>query len=94
MDAPERPSDAELLRQFRVDYLHALELEDYLRINSIIVPQFWEHFAKYYYQYEKSWKDLSIASLPIRVMINPVEKRQAEIVWIEKVLKGQIGLIP
>jgi hypothetical protein len=94
MDAPEHLSDGELLQKFRVDYQQALEMEDYTRIYTIIVPQFWEHFAKYYHEYENSWKDLPIFHLPIHVMIDPMEKRQAEIGWVEQVLKGRIELAP
>jgi len=93
MDAPEHIEEAELLKKFRIDYLQALVLEDYMRINNIIVPRFWEHFAKYYQEYEKGWKDLSVSRLPIRLMIDPKERRRAELGWIDRVLKGQIDLI-
>ncbi len=92
MGGAEQLSDAELLQKFRVEYVQALELEDYLLINNTIVPKFWDHFAKYYHEYEASWKDLSISRLPIRIMIDPMEKRQAEIRWVEQVLKGRIDL--
>lgn len=93
MDAPAHIEEAELLKRFRVDYLQALELQDYIRINTVIVPQFWEHFAKYYQEYEKSWKDSSVFRLPIRLMIDPEEKRRAELGWIDQVLRGQIDLV-
>ncbi len=93
MDAPEHIEEAELLKRFRVDYLQALELEDYMRINTVIVPQFWEHFAKYYQEYEKGWKDLSVSRLPVRLAIDPQERRQAELGWIDQVLRGQIDLV-
>ncbi len=92
MDAPGRIEEAELLRRFRSDYQQALELRDYLRINTVIVPGFWEHFAKYYHEYEKGWKDLSVSHLPVHLMVDPKERRQAELGWIEQVLKGQIDL--
>lgn len=93
MEAPEHLSEADLLQKFRVDYLLALQLEDYIQINDIIVPRFWEHFGKYYREYEKSWKDLSVSRLPIHVMIDPTSMRRAELVWVEQVLKGRIDLI-
>jgi hypothetical protein len=93
MDAPEHVEEAELLKRLRIDYLQALELEDYTRINYIIVPRFWERFAKYYGEYEKSWKDLPVSRLHVRLMIDPKEKRWAELGWIDQVLKGQIDLI-
>ena len=93
MDAPEHIEEAELLKKFRIDYLQALALGDHMRIDTIIVPRFWEHFAKYYQEYEKSWKDLSVSRLPVRLMIDPKEKRRAELGWIDQVLRGQIDLI-
>ncbi len=93
MDAPEHIEEAELLRRFRIDYLQALTLQDYVRINTIIVPRFWEHFAKYYHKYEQGWKDLSVSHLPVHLMIDPKEKQRAELDWIEQVLKGHIDLI-
>ncbi len=92
MDAPENISEADLLRRFRIEYLQALELRDYVRINTVIVPRFWEHFAKYYHEYEKSWKGLSVSHLRVHLMVDPKEKRQAELGWIDQVLKGQIDL--
>jgi hypothetical protein len=92
MDATEHIEEAELLRRFRIDYLQALELQDYVRINTVIVPRFWEHFAKYYHEYEKNWKDLSVSHLPVHLTIDPKEKRRAELGWIEQVLRGQIDL--
>lgn len=92
MDEPEYMSDAEFLYVLRMDYIKALQSEDYLRIQNTIVPQFWKRFAKYYNEYEKSWKDLSVSHVPVHVVINPTDRRQAELGWIERVLKGQIDL--
>jgi hypothetical protein len=93
MDAPEHIEEAELLKRFRIDYLQALALGDHMRIDTIIVPRFWEHFARYYREYEKSWKELPVSRLPVRLMIDPKEKRRAELGWIDQVLRGRIGLI-
>jgi hypothetical protein len=94
MDASEHIEEAELLKRLRIDYLQALETEDYMRIDNIIVPRFWEHFAKYYREYEKSWKDVSLSRLPVRLMVDPKEKQQAELGWIDQVLRGKIDLMP
>ncbi|MGD0231060.1 MAG: hypothetical protein ABSC19_11990 [Syntrophorhabdales bacterium] len=94
MTGPGGLSDAELLYRLRIDYLEALRSRDYIRIEKTIVPQFWERFAAYYHQYENSWKDLSVSRLSVNVVIDPVEKRRAELGWMEQVLKGQIDLVP
>jgi hypothetical protein len=86
-------SDAEYLYKLRIEYLQAIQLEDYLRISSVIVPQFWERFGKYYEKYAGSWKSLSLSRLPVQVIIDPGKEREKELDWAEHVLKGQIDLI-
>jgi len=90
MDGIEKLSDPELLYKLRMDYLRALQTEDYTLINNVIIPQFWERFSKYYGEYERSWKNSSVSRLPISVVIDPMQNRQAELDWMEQVLKGQL----
>ena len=92
MDEPENLSDAELLYLLRLDYVQAIRAEDYYRIQDTIIPRFRKRFSKYYNEYEKSWKDLSASRMPIHVIINPKDRQQAELGWIELVLTGQIDL--
>jgi hypothetical protein len=93
MDTTENLSDAEFLAKLRIDYLQSLHLQDFAHINSVILPQFWARFSKYYEEYATSWKHLSLSRLPIRVLIDPKEQREMELDWTEQVLKGQINLI-
>jgi hypothetical protein len=93
MEDNESLSDVEYLYKLRIDYLQAVQLEDYSRINSVIVPRFWERFAKYYEEYVKTWKHLSLSRLPIQVVIDPGQQREKQLDWIEHVLKGQIDLV-
>jgi hypothetical protein len=88
----EHLSDEELLNSLRLDYFQALQSEDYYRIQNTIVPQFRERFAKYYDEYEETWKDVAGSRVPVKLAINPTERQQAELGWIELVLKGQIDL--
>ena len=94
VNEPEKLSDTELLYMLRMDYFEAIRSEDYYRIQATIVPTFRKRFAKYYNEYEKSWKNTSVPRLPVRVALNPTERQRAEIGWIERVLKGQIDLKP
>jgi hypothetical protein len=93
MEDIERLPDGEYLYKLRIDYLHAVQLEDYGRINSVILPRFWERFGKYYEEYAKTWKNLSLSRLPIQVVIDPNQQREKQMDWVEHVLKGQIELI-
>jgi hypothetical protein len=86
-------SDVEYLYKLRVDYVQALQLEDYVRIERVIVPEFWERFSKYYEEFAKTWKEVSLLRLPIQVVIDPAKERQTELDWAEHVLKGQIDLV-
>ncbi|OPY64821.1 MAG: hypothetical protein A4E57_03415 [Syntrophorhabdaceae bacterium PtaU1.Bin034] len=93
MEASENLSEVGLLQRLRVEYLQALQLGDYGRINSVIVPQFWEHFGKYYKHYEKSWRDVSLSRLPVFVITNPRNQREMELDWMDRVLRGQMDPI-
>ena len=64
MDAPEQESDLEVLMRLRMEYLKALQTEDYGRINTVIVPQFLKVFGRYYDSYARDWKNLSLLRLP------------------------------
>jgi hypothetical protein len=86
-------SDAEYLYKLRVDYIQALQLEDYSRIERVIVPEFWERFSKYYEEFARTWKEVSLLRLPIQVVIDPAKERQTELDWAEHVLKGQIEIV-
>ena len=90
MEGSNDMSDAEYLYKMRIEYLKAIQLEDYSRISSVIVPQFWERFGKYYEEYARSWKSVSFSRLPIQVIIDPGKEREKELDWAEHVLKGQI----
>jgi hypothetical protein len=90
MDGHPELSDPEFLYKLRLDYLRAMQTGDYTLINSVIIPQFRERFSKYYGEYEKSWKNPSVSRLPISVVIDPMQNRQAELDWMELVLKGQL----
>jgi hypothetical protein len=92
MDAPEQVPDAELLYVLRMDYAQALQQEDYGRINRVIVPRFLERFGKYYEEYARDWKSLSLSRLPVRVVIDPRQREEMQIEWADRVLKGQIDL--
>jgi hypothetical protein len=85
-------SDTEYLYKMRIEYLQAIQSEDYSRIDGVIVPAFWERFSRYYEEYAKSWKNLSLSRLPIQVVIDPGRKREKELDWAERVLKGQIDM--
>jgi hypothetical protein len=93
MDELANLSDAEYLYKLRVDYIQALQLEDYSRIERTIVPEFWERFNKYYEEFAKTWKEVSLMHLPIQVVIDPAKERQTELDWAEHVLKGQIDIV-
>jgi hypothetical protein len=89
---PENPSDGEYLQKLRIEYLHAIQLEDYGRINGVIVPQFLERFGRHYEEYAREWKDLSLSRLPVQVIIDPGQQTEKRIAWAEHVLTGQIDL--
>ena len=87
MDDSEDLSDQDLLNRLRLDYMQALEAEDYVLINDVIIPKFRGRFGKYYGEYEKSWKNPSVSRLPVSVVIDPRQNKEAELIWIEHVLK-------
>jgi hypothetical protein len=93
MENNEGSSDLEFLYKLRIEYLQAIQLEDYVRINSVIVPQFLERFGKHYDEYGKGWKHLSLSRLPIQVVIDPGQQKEKELDWAENVLRGQIDLV-
>jgi len=93
MDSSEQMSDMEMLLRLRMDYLQALQRDDYGRINTVIVPQFLEHFGKYYDAYARDWKSLSLSRLPIQVVIDPGRQEAQQLDWADQVLKGQIELV-
>jgi hypothetical protein len=86
-------SDTEFLYKMRMEYLQAVQVEDYARISGVIVPQFWNRFSKHYEEYARSWKSLAFSRQPIQVIIDPGTEREKELDWAEHVLKGQIDLI-
>ena len=94
MDDSKDLSDQDLLNKLRLDYLQALEAEDYRLINDVIIPRFWGRFGKYYGEYERSWKSPSVSRLPVSVVIDPRQSKEAELMWAEHVLKGRIEPFP
>ena len=94
MDGPEQLSDRELLEKLRLDYFNAMHAEDYVRINNVIAPQFWGRFGRYYGEYERSWRNPFVSRLPVSVVIDPGQNKQAQIDWMEQVLTGQIDPFP
>jgi hypothetical protein len=93
METDDNLSDTEYLYKLRIEYLQAIQHDDYGRINSVIVPQFLERFGKHYIEYESGWRSLSLSRLPIRVVIDPKELKQKEKDWAENVLNGHIELV-
>ena len=93
MAVPEDLSDAELLHKLRIEYLQSLQLLDFTRISTVIIPQFWQRFSKHYEEYAGSWRNLALSRLPVRVVIDPKKQRELELDWTERVLKGQIDPI-
>jgi hypothetical protein len=93
MESTQNLSDTEYLYKLRIEYLQAVQLEDYGRISSVIVPEFLERFGKHYEEYGKTWKNLPLSHLPIQVIIDPRLQKQKELDWAEHVLKGQIDPI-
>ena len=93
METDKGLSDAEYLYKMRLEYLQAIQQEDYGRINSVLVPQFLDRFRKYYDNYEKGWRSVSLSRLPVQVVIDPRELKERELDWAEHVLKGQIDPI-
>ncbi len=93
MDAPEHTPDSDILLKLRMEYLQALQAEDYGRINRIIVPQFLKLFGRYYESYAASWKSPSVLRLPVQVVIDPAQQQSQQLDWADQVLKGQIELL-
>jgi hypothetical protein len=93
MESAQNLSDTEYLYKLRIEYLQAVQLEDYNRISSVIVPEFLGRFGKYYEEYGKTWKSLPLSHLPIQVVIDPRKQKEKELDWAEHVLKGQIDPI-
>ena len=71
MEGSNDMTDAEFLYKMRIEYLQAVQVEDYGRISGVIVPRFWDRFSKYYEEYSRSWKSLASSRLPIQVIIDP-----------------------
>lgn len=92
MDVPEQKSDAEVLMRLRMEYLQALQTEDYGRINTVIVPEFLKLFGSHYDIYARDWKNLSIVRLPVHVVIDPGQQLIQQLDWADQVLKGKIDL--
>jgi len=90
--APERTPDAELLLALRLDFVQALQQEDFGRINRVILPLFLERFRKHYKVYARDWRSISLTRTPIRVVIDPRQQEELEVEWAERVLKGEIDL--
>ncbi len=93
MDAPEQASDSEVLMRLRTEYLQALQIEDYGRINTVIVPQFLKLFGRYYDNYTRNWKNVSLLRLPVQVVIDPGQQLSQQLDWADQVLKGKIDLV-
>jgi hypothetical protein len=75
-----------------MDYAQALQQEDFGRINRVIVPRFLERFGKYYEEYGRHWKSLSLSRLPVMVVIDPRQLEEMQVEWADRVLRGQIDL--
>jgi len=93
MDVPEKVSDAEVLIRLRLEYLQALQTEDYGRINTVIVPQFLKIFGSHYDRYARDWKNVSLLRLPVQVAIDPAQQLSQQLDWADQVLKGKIDLV-
>jgi hypothetical protein len=93
MDAPEQASDLEVLMKLRMEYLQALQIEDYGRINTVIVPKFLKLFGRYYDSYAQDWKNVSLLRLPVQVVIDPGQQLSQQLDWADQVLKGKIDLV-
>ena len=93
MDVPEKVSDAEVLIRLRLEYLQALQTEDYGRINTVIVPQFLKIFGSHYDSYARDWKNVSLLRLPVQVVIDPSQQLSQQLDWADQVLKGKIDLV-
>jgi len=93
MDVRENVSDAEVLMRLRVEYLQALQSEDYGRINTVIVPRFLKIFGSHYDSYAQDWKNVSLLRLPVRVVIDPAQQLSQQLDWADQVLKGKIDLV-
>jgi hypothetical protein len=85
--------DSQYLYKLRLDYLQAVQQGDYRLIDAVIVPQFWERFGKYYDDFSKTWKEVTLSRLPVQVVIDPTQERRFELDWAESVLKGHIEII-
>ena len=93
MDAPEQAPDAEALMRLRLEYVQAMQIEDYGRINTVIVPQFLKLFGKHYDSYARDWKDVSLLHLPVQVVLDPGQQLSQQLDWADQVLKGKIDLV-
>ena len=87
-------SDTELLYRLRMEYLQALQLEDFVHIDTVIAPQFWQRFHKYYEEYKGTWKNSKILSAPVILVLNPAHEKRMESEWMDRVLRGEIELWP
>jgi hypothetical protein len=87
MGEMENVSDMELLYRLRMEYLQALQLEDFNRIDTIITPQFWERFKGYYEEYKKSWKNPGLLH-----MVNPSHEKRMDLDWMDHVLRGELEI--
>jgi acyl-CoA thioesterase FadM len=84
-------TDAEYLHMLRMEYLESLQLDDVARIETVIIPRFWERFGRYYQRFENSWKETSATRMAVRVVLDPTERRQAALGWMDQVLKGEMN---
>ena len=90
MGEPDNLSDAELLYRLRMEYLQALQLEDFAHIDTAIAPQFWQRFNKYYEEYKKAWKNSRVLTSPVILVLNPAHEKRMESDWMDRVLRGEI----
>jgi hypothetical protein len=92
MDTTDQIPDGELLISLRMDFMQALQRDDFSRINRVILPLFLGRFRQHYEEYARNWKSVSVTHGPVRLVIDPHHREEMEIEWAEHVLKGEIDL--
>lgn len=81
-----------MLFALRMEYARALHQEDYSHINKVILPRFLEHFGKYYNEYARDWKSLSLSRPSVRVITDPRQGEEILVEWADRVLGGHIDI--
>lgn len=93
MDEFEHLTDLEVLNRLRLEYLQALQTQDFSRIKNVVEPRFWARFARHYEQFGKGWKSIASGNTPTFVVLNPSRQHEMDLDWMDQVLKGQIEIL-